>query len=229
MALATHGRSLRHIPHQLPSDALRNRQRIGQWHLRRTAGKGGPGRSGHGRSWGEWSRGKRTDRADRAHSPSKVLGPTEQLVGRHDPLGSHLIRERLTVANLARHQILADEIQRRDLIPRSGDRLHDGERFKAVFHQTNLSAPVIGEITRDGRDPDFVIVHIDQRTRRIAANHHPTLNTPDLAHAEHDHYQRPQRSKPRPKRTSKNGSKHGKTPTAGRKRGRSIVAKPSEA
>ncbi len=111
---------------------------------------------------------------------AQAFSAGKKLIGRHDHLRLQLVIQNPLIADFAGNKIFGDKINRRIFIPGGGDRLHDSQCFVAVFYQPNLPRAVISKIGRNGRGADFVIVHINQCARRIAANGHPPLHATAL-------------------------------------------------
>ena len=93
------------------------------------------------------------------------------------------------IAYLTWHQILRDKVQRRDLVPGSRHSLFHALRFEAIFDQSDGSSAVVREIGGDRRSPDWVIVHVDEGPRWIAADGHPPPDTSRQTDAE-SYYQK---------------------------------------
>ena len=119
---------------------------------------------------------RRRDHRSGLHAAAKTLGTLAQLLRRREDLRLEPIVEHPLVANLARHQVLGNEIQPVELVPRRRNGLKHGQRLITVFDQANLPLTVVGERRRDRRDADLVVVHVDQRPGRIAANGHLPLD-----------------------------------------------------
>ena len=123
-------------------------------------------------------------RRRRVYAAAKLFGPRKQLVGGNDHLRLQLEVQEPLVPDLAGHKVLRYEIQRHILVPRRRYRLHHGQRLVAVFDQADFARAVIDKAGGNGRDPDFVIVHVDQCPGRIAANRQSPLHAAALARAE---------------------------------------------
>ena len=133
------------------------------------------------RGWGprapRAARGETLLRRHRSATP-QGLRPAHQLIRRHHRLRLQLEIQSPLVVELARHQVLADEVQRRDLVPRRTQRLGYVQRFIAVLDQADVAVAVIDKRRRDGRNADLIVVHVGQRPGRIAADGHLPLDTP---------------------------------------------------
>ena len=138
-----------------PPYALGRRHDFRAWPGRR---QGGPGRRTSGRG--------RAGRAACPGAPSAPrvarLGPRSNCGG-HDRLRLELIVECPLIADLAGNKVLRPEIQREILVPWRRNPLRRHQRLVAVLHQPDLPRAVIGEAGRDGRGPDLVVVHVEQR------------------------------------------------------------------
>ena len=132
-----------------------------------------------------------------ARSASEVFGPIEKDIRWDDHLRLHLVAKRPVIAYLARHQVLRDEVQRRDLVPGSRYPLLHGLRFEAILDQSNGPGAVVREVAGDRRGADCVIVHVDECTRWIAADGHPPPDTSRQTDAESDCQKDPQTGYPK--------------------------------
>ncbi len=120
---------------------------------------------------------------------SQLVGPVEQLLGRHDHLRLQIKGHRPVVLNLFRHHVLAHKVERRNLIPGRRDWLVYRERFVARLLQPNLACAVVREVDRAGGRADLLIVHEDHGPRRIRPHRQP----PPHAARRHDECDQRQR------------------------------------
>ena len=107
---------------------------------------------------------------------SQLIGARDQFLRWNYKLRGHVVVHRAVVTNLGRDQVFGDEVDRRVLIPRRGNRLIDRERFVARLDEANLARAVVGEVDGAGRGADLLVVDIDERSLRIAVHVQPAAH-----------------------------------------------------
>ena len=162
--------------------------------------RGGSGSGGNGCEAAAGIERRSPKHSGGAGSASEVFGPIEKDVRWHDHLRLHLVAKGPVIAYLARHQVLRDEVQRRDLVPRSRYPLFHGLRLEAILDQSNGPSAVVREISGDRRGADWVIVHIYECARWIAADGHPPTDTSRQTDAESDYQEDHQTGYPKASR-----------------------------
>ena len=65
-----------------------------------------------------------------------------------------------------------------NVVPRRRNGLDHGQRLVAVLDQADSPLAIVDERGRDRRDADLVVIDVDQRPGRIAADGHPPLDAP---------------------------------------------------
>ena len=127
----------------------------------------------------------------------EVFGPIEEDIRWYDHLRLHLVAKCPVIAYLARHQVIRDEIQRRDLVPRSRHPLIHGLSFEAILDQPDGPRAVVREIGGNRRGADWVVVHVDECPGRTAVDGHSPPDTSRQTGAESDYQQDSQTACPK--------------------------------
>ena len=129
-----------------------------------------------------WRRGDNRRRFDRRGGGNYAAGST-QLLGAPQNLFRGDLDQRLhleivspLVANFAWPNILAEKIDPRPFVARGGHRLINRQRFKTFLHQPDFASAVVDVIGRYRGGANFIIVNVNQRTGRVAANGHAPLH-----------------------------------------------------
>lgn len=109
---------------------------------------------------------------------SQILAALDDLFGWADNHRLELIAQQTRVMDLVHRQVVAKEVQHRILIPRSGNRLQHGERFIPVLNELKLARAVESEVGRHRGRSDLVVVDLNEGTRRITDDGHPSPHAP---------------------------------------------------
>lgn len=88
------------------------------------------------------------------------------------------------IRHMVSEKIVAHEVQRKSLIPRSADVHHFGMSLISVHQQLNFSSPIPGEVERCGRIANVPTIHLDQCTLWIRIHCDSPMDAANLRHDE---------------------------------------------
>jgi hypothetical protein len=126
------------------------------------------------RKWRHRNFARRRKHGARHRATAKFFAASNDLFRREHHLWFEIEADGSIVSNFVEGEVVAEEVERRDLPPRSGNRLIDGERFVARLHEADFARAIVSEVHRARSGADTLIVDKHHRAGRIATNVEPT-------------------------------------------------------
>ena len=82
----------------------------------------------------------------------------------------------MAIGDLKRREVIREKIDRKFLIPGSGNLLQNGFGLVTIFDEFDFVGAVVGEIGRNGRKTKSFPIQFDQRPGWICTDREPTTD-----------------------------------------------------